>query len=221
MAPVSRGFDVEAGTRHLQRVDPALALWMQRVEPVAADPRWRQRFDVVDALARAILHQQLAGKAAATIVGRVEAATASSLLHADALERVDDATLRSCGVSSNKSRALRDLAAHERRSAIPTLSEMARLDDEQIIKALSAVRGIGRWTVQMMLMFRLGRADQLPIDDLGVRRGVQRTDHLNVAPTPSELALRGDCWGPFRSLAAMYLWRIADMDLRGPTGNRP
>jgi DNA-3-methyladenine glycosylase II len=189
---------------------------MKRVDPVLPDPRWRRRFDVVDALARAILHQQLAGKAAATIVGRVETLLGSSLLHADALDKVDDVALRQCGVSGNKARALRDLAAHERRGEIPTLAQMARLHDDQIVEALTAVRGIGRWTVQMMLMFRLGRADQLPVDDLGVRRGLQRVDDLEAAPTPRELAQRGEIWGPFRTLASMYLWRIADLPIGRP-----
>ncbi len=211
MGIVARGFDVDAAARHLRRVDKRLARWMRRVEPVQPDPKWRQRFDVVDALARAILHQQLAGKAAATIVGRVELAVGSNRLCAAALGGVDDTVLRSCGVSANKTRALRDLAAHESDGRIPTLSRMTRLEDQAIIDALTAVRGIGRWTVQMMLMFRLGRADQLPIDDLGVRNGLRRVDELEQPPMPAELAARGEIWGPYRTLASMYLWRIADL----------
>ncbi len=211
MTRVARGFDVAAGTQHLRKVDRKLAAWLSRVEPVSADPRWRKRFDVVDALARAILYQQLAGKAAATIVGRVEVAVGDTRLHVEAFDRVDDLALRACGVSGNKARALRDLAEHERRGAIPSLRQMSGQSDDAIIEALTAVRGIGRWTVQMMLMFRLGRPDLLPIDDLGVRRGLQRVDELEVAPTPRELAARGECWGPYRTLASLYLWRIADL----------
>ena len=183
---------------------------MRRVGAIEADPRWRKSFDVVDALARAILYQQLAGKAAATIVGRVETAVRAKKLHADALGRIDDAALRACGVSGNKTLALRDLAAHESRGDIPTLRQMASMDDDAIVEALTAVRGIGRWTVQMMLMFRLGRADQLPVDDLGVRKGLQRVDKLEEMPTPKELAARGERWGPYRTYASLYLWRIAD-----------
>ncbi len=211
MPTAARGYDVDAATKHLLKVDRRLARWIKRVEPVAVDPSWRKSFDVVDALARAILHQQLAGKAAATIVGRVEAAVGGPLLHAEAFDRVDDAALRACGVSGNKARALRDLADHQRRGAIPTLRQMASRDDHSIIEALTAVRGIGRWTVQMMLMFRLGRPDQLPVDDLGVRNGLQRVDALAVPPSPRQLAERGEIWGPYRSLASMYLWRIADL----------
>ncbi len=212
MARITRGFDLDAGHAHLARADRRLARWMAKVEPVVADPRWRKPFDVVDALARAILYQQLSGKAAATIVGRVEQAIGAPRLHADRLERVDDVTLRGCGVSANKLLALRDLAAHERRGAIPDSRRMAGMDDEAIIEALTAVRGIGRWTVQMMLMFRLGRPDQLPIDDLGVRKGAQRVDAGESMPTPRALLERGERWGPYRTLASLYLWRIADLD---------
>lgn len=208
----TRGFDTVDAAAHLARRDRKLATWMRRIGPIAPDPRWRKSFDVVDALARAILYQQLAGKAASTIVGRVEVALGTDRLHAAALDRVDDPTLRGCGVSGNKLLALRDLAAHERRGEIPTLRRMAGMDDDAIVEALTAVRGIGRWTVQMMLMFRLGRPDQLPVDDLGVRKGLQRVDRLDEMPTPKALAERGERWGPYRTYAGLYLWRIADFD---------
>lgn len=173
-------------------------------------PGWHRPFDPVDALARAILFQQLSGKAAATIVARVETAIGSSRLHADALGRVDDAALRACGVSGNKALALRDLAKREVAGEIPSLRRMAWMSDVAIIEALVPVRGIGRWTVEMMLMFRLGRPDVLPVDDLGIRKGAQRVDGLDAMPKPGELAARGAHWGPHRTLAALYLWKIAD-----------
>ena len=210
MPRIVRGFDVEAAASHLAKRDKRLAAWMKRVGPLPADARWKKPFDVADALARAILYQQLSGKAAATIVGRVEAATGAKKLHASALDRIDDERLRACGVSGNKARALRDLADHERRGEIPDTRRMAGMSDEEIIEALTAVRGIGKWTVQMMLMFRLGRADQLPVDDLGIRKGAQRVDKLDDMPTPKELAERGERWGPYRTYAGLYLWRIAD-----------
>jgi DNA-3-methyladenine glycosylase II len=213
MPRIGRGFDTAAAAEHLARKDRKLRKWMERVGPIEADARWRKPFDVADALARAILYQQLSGKAAATIVGRVEAAAGSSRLHAEAFDRLDDATLRGCGVSGNKLLALRDLAAHERRGEIPTLRQMATMPDDAVVEALTAVRGIGRWTVQMMLMFRLGRPDQLPIDDLGVRKGLQRVDRLEDMPTPKELAARGERWGPYRTFASLYLWRIADLEV--------
>lgn len=210
MASYARGFDVEQAFAHLAWRDRRLGAWMRRLGPIPADPRWRQPFDPVDALARAILYQQLSGKAAATIVGRVEAAIGSDRFHCDTLTRVDDATLRGCGVSGNKLLALRDLARREEAGEIPGLRQMARMHDDAIVAALVPVRGIGRWTVEMMLMFRLGRPDVLPVDDLGIRKGAQAVDKAEAMPTPKELAARGERWGPYRSYAGFYLWRIAD-----------
>ncbi|MGV8941216.1 MAG: DNA-3-methyladenine glycosylase family protein [Lysobacter sp.] len=210
MAAHRRGFDTEAAFTHLMRVDKKLAAWMRRLGVIEADPRWRKSFDPVDALARSILYQQLSGKAAATIVGRVEAAIGSERLDAATLGRCDDATLRACGVSGNKLLALRDLALHEARGTFPGLRQMATMDDDAIIAALVPVRGIGRWTVEMMLMFRLGRPDVLPGDDLGVREGARMLEGLEARPTPRQLAELGKRWAPYRSYASFYLWRIAD-----------
>ncbi len=206
-----RGFDVEAARAHLEKRDRRFAKWLTKIEPIEADPRWRKPFDPVDALARAILFQQLSGKAASTIVGRVEAAIGSARLHADTLSRIDDAALRGCGVSGNKTLALRDLSLRESRGEIPDVAAMGRLSNEEIVAALTPIRGIGRWTVEMMLIFRLGRPDVLPIDDLGVRKGAALVDKAIDMPTPKVLAARGEKWAPFRSYAAMALWRIADL----------
>jgi DNA-3-methyladenine glycosylase II len=206
----ARGFDTEAARDHLARRDRRLGTWMKRIGPIAPDPRWRKPFDPVDALARAILYQQLSGKAAATIVGRVEAAIASERFHCDTLGRCDDAAIRACGVSGNKLLALRDLARREAAGEIPDLRRMSVMDDDAIIDALVPVRGIGRWTVEMMLMFRLGRPDVLPVDDLGIRKGAQAVDKAEAMPTPKALAERGERWGPYRTYASLYLWRIAD-----------
>ncbi|HLU13876.1 MAG TPA: DNA-3-methyladenine glycosylase [Arenimonas sp.] len=205
-----RGFDLDAAADHLARRDRKLGRWIQRIGPLDVGSRWRRPFDPTDALARAILYQQLSGKAAATIVGRVEVAIGAKKLHGDTLARVDDATLRACGVSGNKTLALRDLAARDLRGEIPSLRELAHMDDEAIIERLTAIRGIGRWTVEMMLMFQLGRPDVLPVDDLGVRKGAQMLDRLEEMPKPRELAERGERWGPYRTLAGLYLWRIVD-----------
>ena len=216
MARIARGFDTEAAFDHLARRDRKLDAWMRRMGPIPADPRWRKSFDPVDALARAILYQQLSGKAAATIVSRVEAAIQSDRFHCDTLARCDDATIRACGVSGNKLLALRDLALRESRGEIPDLRRMAGMDNDAIIAALVPVRGIGRWTVEMMLMFRLGRPDVLPVDDLGVRKGAQVVDRLDEMLKRKELAERGEKWGPYRTYASLYLWRIADADTKAP-----
>ncbi len=205
-----RGFDIDVAQAHLARADRRLAAWMRRLGPLPAPEGWRRPFDPVDALARAILFQQLSGKAAATIVGRVEAAIGSRRLHAGTLERIDDPGLRACGVSGNKALALRDLARREAAGELPTLRQMSTMAHEDIITALVPVRGIGRWTVEMMLMFRLGRPDILPVDDLGIRKGAQRVDDGVQLPAPKALAERGERWGPYRTYASLYLWRIAD-----------
>ena len=205
-----RGFDTEAAYAHLGKRDRKLAAWMKKLGPIEADPRWRKPFDPVDALARAILYQQLSGKAAATIVSRVEAAIGSDRFHCDTLARRDDADIRACGVSGNKLLALRDLARREEAGEIPDLRRMATMSEDAIVEALVPIRGIGRWTVEMMLMFRLGRPDVLPVDDLGIRKGAQVVDKQDAMPTPKELAARGERWGPYRSYASFYLWRIAD-----------
>lgn len=216
MARIARGFDTDAAFGHLARRDRKLGTWMRRIGPIPADPRWRKPFDPVDALARAILYQQLSGKAAATIVSRVETAIDSDRFHCDTLARCDDATIRACGVSGNKLLALRDLALRESRGEIPDLRRMASMDNDAIIAALVPVRGIGRWTVEMMLMFRLGRPDVLPVDDLGIRKGAQVVDRQDEMLKPKELAERGEKWGPYRTYASLYLWRIADAGTNAP-----
>ena len=215
-----RGFDVDEAHDWLSRRDRRLGTWMKRLGPIQAPPGWAKTFDPVDALARAILFQQLSGKAAATIVGRVEAAIGGRRLHHDTLGRIDDAALRACGVSGNKTLALRDLALRESRGEVPTLRQMATMHHDDIVAALVPIRGIGRWTVEMMLMFRLGRPDVLPIDDLGVRKGAQRVDGLDDMPTPKQLLARGEKWGPYRTYAGLYLWRIADGEGGDITGSK-
>jgi DNA-3-methyladenine glycosylase II len=207
MPSIPRGYDVAAATSHLQR-DRALGAWMRRIGELERD--FSKTFDPMDALARAILYQQLSGKAASTIVGRVEVAIASRRIDAKALQRVDDATLRSCGVSFNKIAALRDLAAKSEAGIVPPAAKLARMPDADIIEHLTQVRGIGRWTVEMMLMARLGRPDVLPIHDLGIRKGVQIVRKLEDMPAPLALEELGERWRPFRTLASFYLWQIVE-----------
>lgn len=214
-----RGFDTHEAAAYLTRRDRRLGTWMKRIGPIDAYPSWRKSFDPVDALARAILYQQLSGKAAATIVGRVETAIGNNRFHCDTLANIDDAGLRTCGVSGNKALALRDLVLRESRGEIPDLRRMSVMHHDAIVDALVPIRGIGRWTVEMMLMFRLGRPDILPIDDLGIRKGTQAVDRSETMPTPKELSARGERWGPYRTYAALYLWRIADFktEAKAPT----
>jgi DNA-3-methyladenine glycosylase II len=204
-----RGFDIDAAVAYLSKCDKKLGRWIAKIGVLEMDG-WEKSFDTVDSLARSILYQQLSGKAAATIVGRVEKAVGSKKINAKSLAKVQDEQLRACGVSGNKTRALRDLTMRAEQGEIPGAAKFSSLTNDEIIEKLIAVRGIGRWTVEMMLMFRLGRPDVLPVDDLGVRKGAQLLDKLEVMPTPKELILRGEKWAPYRTLAAMYCWRIAD-----------
>ena len=209
MPKFTRGFDMDVAAAHLAKRDRKFGRWIERIGPLPQEG-WRKPFDTVDALARSILYQQLSGKAAATIVGRVETAAGSRKLTRAALSSIDDLQLRACGVSGNKALALRDLVARAESGEVPTQGELSSLHHDEIIERLTAVRGIGRWTVEMLLMFRLGRPDILPVDDLGVRKGAQVLDRLEEMPKPKELAERGERWGPYRTLAGLYLWRIAD-----------
>jgi DNA-3-methyladenine glycosylase II len=204
-----RGFDLAVAQAALAKADKPLAKWMARIGPI--ETRWREPFEPVDALARAILYQQLSGKAAATIVARVEAKLPRGPhIHPEDLRDIDAAELRACGVSGNKALALKDLAAKALDGVVPHVQELRWLDNETLVERLTAVRGIGRWTVEMMLMFRLGRPDVLPVDDLGIRRGAQVLRRLDEAPKPKALIVLGERWAPWRTLASFYLWRIAD-----------
>jgi DNA-3-methyladenine glycosylase II len=206
--------DADAARLHLAAADPALGVWMARIGAVSP-PRPR-RFGLVDALGRSILYQQLHGKAAETIIGRVEAAIGSRRLTAKALRSVPDEALRAAGVSGAKVRALRDLADKAVARELPAVQRLAEMDDQAIIDALTMVRGIGPWTAQMLLMFRLGRLDVLPVSDYGIRAGVQLVHGLDTLPDARELTARAEPWRPFRTLACLYLWRALDVSRQVP-----
>ena len=220
-APViARGFDVQAATAHLEKSDRKLAKWMRRIGPIERD--FSVRFYPVDALAHSILYQQLSGKAAATIAGRVEALMPHGRrITARGIDGVDDAALRAAGVSRNKIAALRDLAAKSHDRIVPTPAQLARMSDQDLIDHLIQVRGIGRWTVEMLLMFRLGRPDVLPIHDLGIRKGAQIVHRFEELPTPLALQEFGERWGPYRTLASFYLWKIVEAAKPPKPGAKP
>jgi DNA-3-methyladenine glycosylase II len=161
-------------------------------------------------LARAIVSQQLALAAARTIHDRVKALSSGPRFpRPEELLALRPELLRGAGLSSAKLAAVTDLAQRccDGRLVLPQVS---RLSDEAIIERLVEVRGIGRWTAQMFLMFRLGRLDVLAPDDLGLREGLRRLDGLTERPTPKELAARGECWAPLRSVASWVLWRLCE-----------
>ncbi len=199
--------DSKAAREHLRAADPKLAAWMALVGDL--DLPAPKRFSLIDALARSILHQQLHGKAAATIVARVETALGSKTMTAARLAAIAEADLRACGVSGAKCRALKDLA-HKAR-LLPSLQTLQQMSNDDAIETITTVRGIGPWTVQMMLMFRLARPDILPLTDFGIRAGAQHVLGTPAMPDARALAEHGERWAPYRTLASLYLWRIVDL----------
>ena len=167
------------------------------------------RVDHLSALVRAIIFQQLSTKAASTIHGRFVGLLPDGRITAAALTAVTDEQFRSVGVSRQKALYLRDLA-EKVNSGTVTLDNLEDLEDEAVITALTAVKGIGRWTAEMFLMFRLHRPDVLPVGDLGIVTAVQKAYGLRKRPTPDRLRKLGDAWKPYRSIACWYLWRSLD-----------
>ena len=167
---------------------------------------------VFAALAESIVYQQLHGKAAATIFARVRALfpRARGALTAAQVLSASEADLRGAGLSNAKFLALCDLAERCLNGSIPTLAQLQKLDDEAIIERLTEVRGVGRWTVEMLLIFRLGRPDVLPVDDYGVRKGFSIAFGTAELPTKAELEARAKRWRPYRTVASWYLWRATD-----------
>jgi methylated-DNA-[protein]-cysteine S-methyltransferase len=204
------GFDLDAATSHLRAADPVLARLIDRVGPLRL--QLDRSSSLFAALAEAIVYQQLTAKAAATIYGRVKALFPRSLdgPAPEQLLRVPDEALRGAGLSQAKLLALRDLARRAAAGEIPSLAELPGMSDEAIIERLVAVRGIGRWTVEMLLIFRLGRPDVLPVDDYGLRKGYAATFGTAV-PGPHELTVAGAAWRPFRTAASWFLWRALEL----------
>jgi 3-methyladenine DNA glycosylase/8-oxoguanine DNA glycosylase len=164
-----------------------------------------------DALAESIAYQQLSGKAAAKIFSRVRALYPKrKWLNPENLLSTSDETLRSAGLSRAKVAALKDLAKKTIDGTVPSARALMRMTDDEIIARLITVRGIGRWTVEMLLLFDLGRPDVWPVDDYGVRKGFAKTFGRRKLPTPKQLIKLGEKWRPYRSVAAWYLWRALD-----------
>ncbi|MEM9802492.1 MAG: DNA-3-methyladenine glycosylase 2 family protein [Planctomycetota bacterium] len=199
-----------AALRALDRRDPDLGRARRRLAPFPTLPDSKHSGSHFHALARAIVYQQLAGAAAKTIHDRVVALTPGSRFPtARDIDALPDEALRGAGLSGNKLAALRDLSERSLDGRL-RLRSIARQTDEEIVDALVEVRGIGRWTAQMFLLFRLGRLDVLAPNDLGLREGARRLDGLDERPTPSELEARGEVWGPLRSVASWVLWRLSE-----------
>ncbi len=196
--------------RHLRRGDPVMAQLIRRAGPWAPAPE-RGR-GPCEALVRAVAHQQLTGKAASTILGRFHALYGGTACPPpEQLLATPDEALRGVGFSRAKVAALKDIAAKTLDGTIPARRSLARMADAAIIARLSETRGVGRWTVEMFLMFTLGRPDVLPVDDYGVRNGFRIAYGRRALPTPRALARHGERWAPYRTTAAWYLWRAVDL----------
>src|SRR5216117_464644 len=164
-----------------------------------------------DALAESIAYQQLSGKAAATIFGRVRALyPRRKYLDPKKILVTPDETFRAAGLSRAKIAALKDLAAKTIDGTVPSARALSRMSDDEIVARLITVRGIGRWTVEMLLLFDLGRPDVWPVHDYEVRKGFAKTFGRRKLPTPKELMKFGERWRPYRSVAAWYFWRALD-----------
>ncbi len=202
-------FDAEIAVRHLAKSDATLARLMKQVGPLQLAPEKMQ--SSFEALVRSIVYQQLTGKAAATILARVRALYDSPrVLDPAAVLATPIAQLRGAGLSAAKAAALLDLAAKTLDGTVPTMARLRKLSDEDIVQRLIAVRGIGRWSVEMLLIFRLGRPDVLPVNDYGVRKGFAKLYEHAELPTPKSLEKFGERWRPYRTVAAWYLWRALD-----------
>lgn len=199
-----------AAVEHLQRADRKLARFIKQVGPCPLTPRrgvapWQ-------ALVRSIAYQQLNGRAAETIFTRFLALFPGRKFPTpDQIVAAPDEKLRSAGLSRAKTAAIKDIAAHTLRGVVPDRRGMAKLSDAEIIERLTMIRGVGPWTVEMLLMFTLGRPDVLPATDFGVRSGFALVYNLKELPVPKDLLAHGERWRPFRTVASWYLWRAVDL----------
>jgi DNA-3-methyladenine glycosylase II len=197
--------DYQRARRLLMRRDPILAVAIKRVGPCRMAER--QRKDHLTALIGAIVSQQLSTKAAATIFARFAALFPDSqITNASTIDTFDDATLRGVGLSGQKIGYLRDLCARIADGRL-NLDDLEALPDEQVIERLTSVKGFGRWTAEMFLMFRLHRPDVLPAGDLGIVNAIQRLYRLRKRPDPKRILKMGEAWRPYRSVASWYLWQ--------------
>ena len=199
---------LEKATEHLKGCDRRMAQLIERVGPCML--KLRHEHTIFYSLLRSIVYQQLAGTAAAAILARVDGLFPGALATPEQIAEASEEQLRSAGLSRNKMLAVKDLAAKTLDGTVPQGSVLDEMSDEEIVERVSQVRGIGRWTVEMLLIFRLGRTDVLPLDDFGVRKGFQRTYRLPELPTKQQMLKKGEKWRPWRSIASWYLWRAAE-----------
>jgi DNA-3-methyladenine glycosylase II len=210
----------ESALQHLSAADPVLGALIARVGPCRLEVE--QRWSPFQALVQAVAHQQLNGRAARTILDRVIALHPGRRFPGpEDLLATPEENLRGAGLSRAKIASVKDISAKCIAGAVPTTRQLRTLDDDAIIESLTALRGVGRWTVEMLLIFKLGRLDVLPVGDFGVRKGFALTYRRRDLPKPADLLEHGQCWRPYRSIAAWYLWRALDAPAADPTAAEP
>jgi DNA-3-methyladenine glycosylase II len=202
-------FDHVAAHEHLTRTDKRMARVITKTG--SFEFKLDQCDSVYESLLEAIVYQSISGKAAATIYARVKALGSNGLCPTPAeILALPDLRLREAGLSGAKTAAMKDLARKTIEGVVPTLEAAARLSDEELVERLVSVRGIGAWTVEMFLIFRLGRPDVLPIHDYGVQKGFALAYGKKEIPKPRELAAFGKRWRPYRTVASWYMWRAVE-----------
>jgi len=198
-----------AALKHLAAADPVMRRLIRHTGACGLKPETRR--SPFQSLVQAVAHQQLNGTAAGTILARFKKLFPGRRFpRPEDLAAVTDEQLRACGFSFAKIKALRDIAEKTLSGVVPSARQIVKLTDDEIVARLTEVRGVGRWTVEMLLIFQLGRPDVLPADDFGVRTGFRAAYGRAALPKPRELLAFGECWKPHRTTAAWYLWRAAD-----------
>jgi DNA-3-methyladenine glycosylase II len=201
-------YDPEEAIAALTEADPKLGELIRRAGPFTM--RLKSQHSPFEALVESIIYQQIHGKAAFAILSRLLHAFGDIHPQPDHLLAAPEEMLRACGLSANKLKALRDLAAKTLDGTVPTLSRIRRMSDAEIVERLTQVRGVGQWTVEMLLIFRLGRPDVLPADDYGIRKGFARAYTQGELPARKDVETYGVRWKPYRTVASWYLWRLAE-----------
>ena len=199
-------YDPAEALAHLSASDPALQELIARVGPFALEMHGAK--SLLESMLRSIIYQQLHARAAGAIHGRVLALLEpNGGITAEAIDRASDAALRQAGLSANKLLAIRDLAAKCRAGTVPSLAEAKKLGDDELVERLTAVRGIGPWTVHMLLIFQLGRPDVMPTGDFAIRLAFKKLYRKRKDPSPAQIVKHARKWQPYRSVASWYLWR--------------
>jgi DNA-3-methyladenine glycosylase II len=199
---------MNAAAAHIAKADPRLGAFIAAFGPLRRQPP--EFAEPYHALLSAVAHQQLHARAALAIFGRLKQTCGDTLPDPHVLLALPDEALRACGFSASKAAAIRDVAAKAADGTIPSRARALRLSDEALIDRLTTIRGVGRWTVEMLLIFTLRRPDVLPADDFGVREGFRALHGLAAQPKPKVFAEHGKIFAPYRSTAALYLWKAAD-----------